>query len=51
MGHGKKERKRHDLVLEKLHMTRDVENEDRMKRVDFINKCLISSSTQSSEKW
>ena len=25
--------------------------EDRMKRVDFINNSLISSSTQTSEKW
>ena len=40
MDHGKKERKRHDLALEKLHGARDKWNEDRMKRLDFINKRL-----------
>ena len=38
--HGKEERKRHDLALEKLQRTRDVWNEDQMKRLDFINKRL-----------
>ena len=38
--HGAKERKRHDLVLEKLQRTRDKWDEDRMKRLDFINKRL-----------
>ena len=51
MGYGKKESKRHDFVLERLQMTRDEWNEDRMKRVDFINKSLVSSSTQSSGEW
>ena len=37
---GAKERKRHDLTLEKLQRTRDKWNEDRMKRLDFINKRL-----------
>ena len=36
--HGGKERKRHDLALEKLQRARDKRNEDRMKRLDFINK-------------
>ena len=39
-GHGEEERKRHDLVLEKLERARDKWNEDRMKRIDFINKRL-----------
>ena len=38
--HGGKERKRHDLALEKLQRARDKWNEDRMKRLDFINKRL-----------
>ena len=36
--HGEEERKRHDLALEKLQRARDEWNEDRMKRLDFINK-------------
>ena len=36
--HGAEERKRHDLALEKLQRARDEWNEDRMKRLDFINK-------------
>ena len=38
--HGEEERKRHDLALEKLQRARDKWNEDRMKRLDFINKRL-----------
>ena len=38
--HGKKERKRHDLALEKLQRARDEWNKDRLKRLDFINKRL-----------
>ena len=38
--HGEEERKRHDLALEKLQRARDEWNEDRMKRLDFINKRL-----------
>ena len=38
--HGGKERKRHDLALEKLQRARDKWNMDRMKRLDFINKRL-----------
>ena len=38
--HGEKKRKRHDLELEKLQRARDEWNEDRMKRLDFINKSL-----------
>ena len=38
--HGEEERKRHDLMLEKLQRARDKRNEDRMKRLDFINKRL-----------
>ena len=37
---GAKERKRHDLALEKLQRARDKWNMDRMKRLDFINKRL-----------
>ena len=40
MDHGEKERKRHNLALEKLQRARDEWNEDRMKRLDFINKRL-----------
>ena len=39
-GHGEKERKRHDLALEKLQRARNKWNEDIMKRLDFINKSL-----------
>ena len=38
--HDEKERKRHDLAEEKLQRERDKQNEDRMKRLDFINKSL-----------
>ena len=38
--HGAKERKRHDLAIEKLKRARDEWNRDRMKRIDFINKRL-----------
>ena len=38
--HGEEECKRHDLALEKLQRARDEWNEDRMKRLDFINKRL-----------
>ena len=38
--HGAKERKRHDLALEKPQETREKWNEDQMKRLDFINKRL-----------
>ena len=38
--HGAKERKRHDLALEKLQRARNEWNKDRMKRLDFINKRL-----------
>ena len=36
--HGEEEQKRHDLALEKLQKARDEWNEDKMKRLDFINK-------------
>ena len=42
--HGKEERKRHDLVLEKLQRARGKRNEDRMNRLDFINKRLREAS-------
>ena len=35
-----KERKRHDLALEKLQRARDEWNRDRVKHLDFINKRL-----------
>ena len=37
---GAKERKIHDLALEKLQRARNEWNEERMKRLDFINKRL-----------
>ena len=40
MDHGEKKRKRHDLPLKKLQRAKDHWNEDRMKRLDFINKLL-----------
>ena len=38
--HRAKERKRHDLAEEKLQRAREKWNEDRMKRLDFINTRL-----------
>ena len=38
--HGAKEYKRHNLEEEKLQSSRNKWNEDRMKRLDFINKRL-----------
>ena len=38
--HGEAERKRHDLALEDLERDRDKWNQDRMERLDFINKRL-----------
>ena len=38
--HGAKEGKRHDLPEKKLERARDKWNQDRMKRLDFINKGL-----------
>ena len=38
--HGGEERKRHDLALGNLQRARDKWNEDRMKRLDFIDKRL-----------
>ena len=37
---GGKERKRHDLAEEQLQKARDKWNEDRMERLDFLNKRL-----------
>ena len=42
--HSEEEQKRHDLALEKLQGARDNWNEDRMKRLDFINKRLREAS-------
>ena len=39
-GHAAKERKRHDLALEKLPRARNKWNKERTKRLDFINKRL-----------
>ena len=36
--HGEEEDKNHDLALERLQKRRGEWNEDRMKRLDFINK-------------
>ena len=38
--YGAKERKRHGLAEERLQRARGKWNEDRMKRLDFINKKL-----------
>ena len=38
--HYDKERKRHDLALEKLQMAKDRWNEDRMQLLNFINERL-----------
>ena len=38
--HGEAERKRHDLALDDLQRDRDKRNQDRMERLDFINKRL-----------
>ena len=38
--HGANECKRHDLSEKKLQTARDKWNEDRMKKLDFINKRL-----------
>ena len=44
--HGPEERKRHDLVLEKFQMARDEWNNDRSKRLDFINRRLSEKMRQ-----
>ena len=38
--HGEAERKRHDIALEDLQRDRDKWNQERLKRLDFINKRL-----------
>ena len=38
--HGEAERKQHDIALEDLQRHRDKWNQDRLKRLDFINKRL-----------
>ena len=38
--HGEAERKRHDLALDDLKRDRDKWNQERMERLDFINKRL-----------
>ena len=38
--HGEAERKRHDLAIEELQKDRDEWNQERMERLDFINKRL-----------
>ena len=38
--HGEAERKRHDLALEDLQRDRDKWNQERIERLDFINKRL-----------
>lgn len=40
MDHSKRKCKRHDLTLEKLQKARNEWNENRMKRLNFINKRL-----------
>ena len=38
--HGEAERKRHDIAVEDLQRDRDKWNQERMERLDFINKRL-----------
>ena len=38
--HGEAERKRHDIALEDVQRDRDKWNQERLKRLDFINKRL-----------
>ena len=38
--HAEKERKKHVLAIERLQKARDELNDDRMKRLDFINRTL-----------
>ena len=38
--HGEAQRKRHDIALEDLQPDRDKWNQERLKRLDFINKRL-----------
>ena len=40
MDHGEKERKRDNFTLKKLQRAIDEWNEDKMKRIDYINKRL-----------
>ena len=47
-GHGEKERKRHDLALGKLQRARDKWNEDRMKRLQFIDKRLREKNNEKA---
>ena len=44
--YGAKERKRHGLAEERLQRARGKWNEDRMKRLDFINKKLREKTKQ-----
>ena len=44
--HGKTERKRHDLALEKLQRDRDAWNKERTERLDFINHRLREKRKQ-----
>ena len=38
--HGEAERKRHDIAIEELQKDRDKWNQERMERLDFVNKRL-----------
>ena len=44
MDHGGKEHKRHDLALEKFQRVRGKWNEDKIKRLGFINKILSENN-------
>ena len=46
--HGEAKRKRHDLALKDLQRDRDKWNQDRLKRLDFINKRLKSKRRQET---
>ena len=43
---GGKERKKHDLAVEKLQKTKDEWNKNQMKRLDFINKRLCNKNEE-----
>ena len=44
--HGEAERKRHDIALEDLQRDQDEWNQERLKRLDFINKRLTDKKEE-----
>ena len=52
MDHSKRKCKRHDLTLEKLQKARNEWNENRMKRLNFINKRLSQNyEARACKSW